>query len=122
MPSQTSRGRKSRTIDSEAADVIRVAVRDGGRIEAPDAVVTQHGADDAVADVEGGRTAGSPPASTSSVVPRGNRTSVASPCPTSMKVTCSDPSPRAASRRDGSKRIQAAAATPASSAADASRP
>ena len=40
----------------EAADVIRVAVRDGGRIEAPDAVVTQDGADDAVADVEGGRS------------------------------------------------------------------
>ena len=40
----------------EAADVIRVAVRDGGRIEAPDAVVTQDGADDAVADVERGRS------------------------------------------------------------------
>ena len=36
----------------------------------------------------------SPPASTSSVAPRGNRTNAASPWPTSMNVTCSRPSPK----------------------------
>ena len=44
-------------------------------------------------------TPDSPPASTSIVEPRGKRTKVASPWPTSMNVTCSRPSPRAASER-----------------------
>ena len=52
------------------------------------------------------RAAPDPPLSTSSVAPRGKRTSAASPCPTSMNVTCRRPSPRAATNAHGSATIQ----------------
>src|SRR5580765_8393383 len=52
-----------------------------------------------------------PPASASSVAPRGKRTKAESPCPTSMNDTCRRPSPPLAAIVHGSASIQTAEAT-----------
>ncbi len=59
---------------------------------------------------------GSPPASTSSVAPRGNRTSAESPCPTSMNVTCKRPSPAARIASRARQRSRALRPPPANDA------
>ena len=87
-----------------AADVVGIAVGQHEVVETADARVAQHGRDDAIADVER-RAPARPPASTSNVVPCGNRMNAESPWPTSRNATCIWPSPRDVSQLHGSASI-----------------
>ena len=105
MPSQTSPRPELAHDRRGAAGVIGIAVRDASDVEAPDAGVPQHRRRPRGRRCRTTTPPDRPPASTSSVAPRGNRTSAASPCPTSMNVTCRRPSPRRAIQVHGSASI-----------------
>ena len=103
MPSQTSRGRNSVSDRLGAADVIRIAVRERDVVEPPrtrrrriTGATTRSPMSKADEDAR-------PPASTSSVEPRGKTTKIASPWPTSMNV---DVQPPVAPRGDQRARLE----------------
>ncbi len=81
-----------------AADVIGIAVRQREIVEPADARRRAAPARRRDRRCRTQLTAPSPPASTSSVRPRGKATNAESPCPTSMNVTCRRPSPRRGER------------------------
>ena len=93
-----------------AADVIGIAVRQREVVEPAEPGVAERPARRRGRRCRTRTMPDRPPASTSSVEPRGKTTNAESPWPTSRNVTCRRPSPRAATSVRGSARIQSAAA------------